>query len=183
MEVMVDQVKCKEESDEIGADDIYIITFRGRTTAPFNSNVGVKLLGSYTTGSKSTTDRVIAMFQSDAVYVVMLVEKDHDRDIAGDEVLGIWRSQTDLVWKATMLSQLSSGNWPPSEAQKNAAAQAIGNTMNGLASIYMSFPKGDDDIIDSPKRLKISSGEKPVLHFVSPPSKEDAHYDITFKVA
>ena len=183
MEVMVDQVKCKEESDEIGADDVYLITFRGRTTAPFSSNVGVKLLGSYTTGSTSTTDHVNAMFQSDAVYVVMLVEKDHDRDIAGDEVLGFWRSQTDLVWKATMLAQMGSGQWPPNEVQKDAAAKAIANTMNGLASIYMSFPKGDDDVIDSPKRLKISPGQTPVLHFVSPPSKEDAHYDITFKVA
>ena len=31
--------------------------------------------------------------------------------------------------------------------------------MEGLASIYMEFPKGNDDLIGAPKRVKIAPGQ------------------------
>ena len=81
-----------------------------------------------------------------------------------------------------MLAQLAAGPGPLNEAQKGAAAAQIATAMSGLSSLYMSFPLGNDDMIDHPKRLKIEPGEKPTLHFISPSSQEDAHYDIRFKI-
>jgi hypothetical protein len=38
---VVDRVACLQETSELGSDDVYIVTFRGNTIAPFDSNVGV----------------------------------------------------------------------------------------------------------------------------------------------
>ena len=90
--LVVDAIRCVTETDEHGSDDVYIITFRRNTTAPFNSNVGVHGPGTlwtdFDSGNVELTDVTIATFRPDAVYVVMLVERDNDRDISGDEVLG-----------------------------------------------------------------------------------------------
>src|SRR5262245_32229588 len=123
------------------------------------------------------------MFRPDAVYVVMLVEEDNSRDISGAAVLGAWKSQTALTWKAVMLSQKTAalsgaGKWPPSEQQKTAAAQAIADTMQGLASFYMEVPKGNDDPIGAPQRVAIQPGQTPILDFKG----DGGHYKIRFKV-
>ena len=43
MSLVVDKINCVEESDEIGADDIYLVVFQGRSVAPFAS--GLKSIG------------------------------------------------------------------------------------------------------------------------------------------
>jgi len=178
----VDALRCVTETDEVGSDDVYIVTFRGNTTAPFGSNVGVHGPGTLWTGFDSgdleTTDVTIADFRLDAVYVVMLVERDDSRDISGDDVLGAWRSQCDLTWKAQMLSLLGGGPGPASEAMRAVAAQSIVNTMLGLSSIYMNFPKGNDDLIDVPKRIRITPGQLVKEEFYG----DGGHYRIAFKV-
>ena len=107
MSLIVDKIKCVEESDEVGADDIYLITFRGRTVAPFESNVGSVGPGAawsnFDSGETHGDDVGIAKTFSDAVYAVMMVEKDDGKDIAGDAVLGAWKAQTNLIWKSVIV--------------------------------------------------------------------------------
>src|SRR5262249_34936493 len=150
---------------------------------PFGSNVGVHGPGSawsdLDSGDLRTTDVTIADFRSDAVYVVMLIENDVNRDINGDDVIGAWRSNCDLTWKAQMLTLLGGGSGPASEAQRAVAAQAVVNTMLGLASIYMSFPFGNDDLIDVPKRIRITPGQLVKQEFYG----DGGHYRIAFKIA
>jgi hypothetical protein len=106
-------------------------------------------------------------------------EEDNARDINGDEVLGAWKMQTALAWKAQMLTLLGGGPGPASEPQRATAAGAIQNAMLGLSSIYLNFPKGNDDRIDVPKRVKIAPGQMPVEEFFG----DGGHYRVRFKVA
>jgi len=181
--LVVDAIRCITETDEIGSDDVYLVTFRGNTTAPFNSNVGVRGPGSlwtdFDSGDLEPADVTIAMFRSDAVYVVMLVEQDNGTDISGADVVGAFKSQCDLTWKAQMLSLLGGGPGPATEPQRAAAAQSIANTMLGLTSIYTNFPFGNDDVIDVPKRVAISPGKLVKQEFYG----DGGHYRIAFKVA
>ena len=187
MSLIVDKITCLEESDENGADDIYLITFRGRTVAPFDSGLGPIGPGAawsdFDTGETHHTDVGVAKTFSDAVYAVMMVEKDSGKDIAGDAVVGAWKAQTDLIWKSVMLGMVSGGINTSSSAGRAAGFTAIRNALNGLASIYMEFPKGDDDVIDV-KRVTITApGETQTVRFRSPSNLEDATYDVTFKHA
>src|SRR5262245_14228241 len=104
MTLVVDKIKCVEESDEVGADDIYLVVFRAFASAPYDSNlvsVGPGAAWSdFDTGETHDTDVTIAQTRSDAVYAIMMVEKDHGKDISGSEVLGVWKAQTNLSWKA-----------------------------------------------------------------------------------
>jgi hypothetical protein len=110
-------MKCVESSD--AADDIYVITFRGNTTSPFDSNVSVKGPGNIWTdfdaGEEEGADQPIAMFRPDAVYVVMLVEQDSGKDVAGEKSLGTWRSITNLAWKASLVGSAVGGTPASSE--------------------------------------------------------------------
>ena len=37
--LVIDAVRCREETDEIGSDDVYVVVFRGDPKAPFGSNL------------------------------------------------------------------------------------------------------------------------------------------------
>ena len=186
MSLIVDKIKCVEESDEVGADDIYLIAFIGRTVPPFRSALGSIGPGSawsdFDTGETHNTDVDTGLFTaSDAVYAVMMVEKDSGKDISGTAVVGAWRAQTDLIWKSIMLGMVAGGIATGTEAAKNSGFVGIRNALNGLASLYMEFPKGDDDVIDT-KRVTISQpGQSETIRFRSPSNQEDATYDVTFK--
>jgi hypothetical protein len=181
--LVIDAIRCVTETDELGSDDVYVVTFRGNTTKPFDSNVGVHGPGSlwtdFDSGDLEGTDVTIAMFRSDAVYVVMLVEQDNGTDISGADVVGAFKAQCDLTWKAQMLALLGGGAGPANEAQRAAAAQAIANTMLGLTSIYKNFPFGNDDVVDVPKRIAIKPGQLVKQEFYG----DGGHYRIAFKVA
>jgi hypothetical protein len=183
MSLLVDKIKCVEESDEVGADDIYLVVFRGNTSAPFNSNVASIGPGSawddFDTGETHHADVTIAKTFPDAVYAVMMVEKDNGKDISGDEVLSVWKAQTDLTWKSTMLSFVNAGQSTSSANAKAAGFNAVKNTMMGLASIYMEFPKGNDDVIRVKRVTIVTPGQSQLIRFRS--DAEDATYDVTFK--
>lgn len=183
MPLLVDHVWCKEETDELGSDDVYMVVFRGNTTAPFDSNVAVWGPGDFwddfDTDDDWSQDIAIAKWRKDAVYLVMLVEEDNNRDISGQAVLGAWKAQTTLAWKAQMLTLLGGGPGPATEAQKQTAATAIRSALQGLSSIYMELPKGNDDLIGAPKRVKIAPGQQPVIDFIG----DGGHYKVRFKVA
>ena len=160
--VIVDHVWCVEETDEVGSDDVYTVTFRGYTSGAFDDNTWSKGPGNFwddfDTGDEWSQDIFIAKSRPDAVYVVMLVEYDAaGRDIEGAN-LDLLRSQLDLTWKAQMLAQLKGGPGPATEAQKAAAGAAIANAMNGWASKLTDFPFGNDEIIEYPKRINVTAG-------------------------
>jgi hypothetical protein len=183
MSLVVDRMKAVEESDEAGSDDIYLIVFQGRTVSPFVSGLNVIGPGNFwddfDTGEVENTDHRLGTTNSDGVYAVMMVEKDSDRDIAGTAVVSLWKAQSDLVWKSIMLSLVAGGTPTGTEAAKSAGFAGIKNALNGLASVYMEFPKGDDDVIDV-KRVTITQpGQSQTIRFRS--NKEDATYDVTFK--
>jgi len=186
MTLIVDKIKCDEESDEVGADSIYLISFIGRTVAPFSSALGTLGPGSawndFETGETVNQDVNTGLFTaSDAVYAVMMVERDSSKDISGNEVVGNWRARTDLAWKSIMLG-FALGNLPTgTNAAKDAGFAAIRNTLNGLADQHMGFPFGDDDVIDV-KRVTITQpGQSQTIMFRSPSNQEDATYHVTFK--
>ena len=182
--LVIDAVRCREETDEIGSDDVYVVVFRGDPKAPFGSNVGVHGPGSVWSDFDTTefegTDVPIAKFFPDPVYVVMLVEEDNARDISGAEVIGAWKSQLGLVWRGAMLSLAFGNSLPPSPAAAAAAAQNIAQAMLGLASVYMELPKGNDDPIGNPQQVVITpANTTPLLHFHG----AGGYYRIRFKVA
>ncbi len=184
MPLVVDKIKCVEESDEAGADDIYLIGFIGRTVPPFRSALGSFGPGSawsdFDTGETHHTDVNTGLFSAfDAVYAVMMVEKDSSKDVSGDAVVGAWRAQTDLVWKSIMLGMVAGGIATGTAAARNTGFAGIRTALNGLASIYMEFPKGDDDVIDVQRVTITNPGQSQTIRFRS--NSEDATYDVTFK--
>jgi len=182
MSLVVDKIACIEESDEPGSDDIYLVVFRGFAAAPFDSNLVSIGPGStwddFDTGEVRGTDVGIAKTRPDAVYAVMMVEEDNGKDISGD-VVNFWKSQTNLTWKATMLGLAVAGQQTTSENAKLAGYLAVKNTMKGLVSISMEFPKGNDDLISVRRVHIVTPGQSEKLRFRS--DEEDATYDVTFK--
>jgi hypothetical protein len=185
MSLVVDRIKAVEESDESGSDDIYLIVFQGRTVPRFASGLNSVGPGNFwddfDTGEAENTDHRVASTNADAVYAVMMVEKDASKDITGSEVVGAWHAQTDLIWKSIMLGMVAGGIATGTAAAQNTGFTGIRTALNGLASLYMGFPKGDDDMIDV-KRVTISQpGQSQTIQFHSPANQEDARYDVTFK--
>jgi len=183
MSLVIDKIKCVEESDEVGSDDIYLIVFQGRTVPPFSSGLNSvgpgSAWGDFDTGETHGNDVRVASTNADGMYAVMMVEKDNQKDISGDEVVGAWRAQTDLIWKSIMLSLVASGQSTSSESAKSSAFTGMKNALNGLASLYMDFPKGNDDVIKVRRVTIAASGSSQILRFRS--DEEDATYDVTFK--
>ena len=78
-----------------------------------------------------------------------------------------------------MFGFVSGGLSTTSTAAKDAGFNAIANAFNGLSSIYMEFPKGNDDVL-AVKRVTITApGQTQTIQFRS--NAEDATYDVTFK--
>ncbi|MFY9270706.1 MAG: hypothetical protein WAO55_13270 [Candidatus Manganitrophaceae bacterium] len=185
MSLVVDKVKCIEESDESSdSDEIYLIVFQGRTVPPFASGLGViarTAWNDFDAGETQGADVRVASTNSDGVYAVMMVERDDGRDITGDAVVGAWKTQTDLTWKSIMLGMVAGGIPTGTEEAKNAGFAGIRNALDGLSSLYMEFPKGNDDKIDIERVTISQAGQSQTIRFRSPSDKEDATYDVTFK--
>jgi hypothetical protein len=183
MSLVVDKIKCVEESDEIGSDDIYLVVFQGRTSAPFST--GLSSIGpgtpweDFDTGETHNTDVRIASTNADAVYAVMMVEQDNGKDVTGTDTIGAWKAQTDLVWKSIMLGFVAGGLPTNSENAKTSAFTGISNALNGLASLYLNFPKGNDDVLAVKRVTIVDAGRSETIRFRS--NAEDATYDVTFK--
>jgi hypothetical protein len=179
--VMVDELRCKESSDS--SDDIYMMIFRGNTTSPYDSNVGVIGPGNFwddlDAGEVRKRDIEIAKYRPDAVYVVQLIERDSGRDIDAT-ALGLWRMWADVAWKAAMASQAFAGLPTGGEAQRQAGAHAVAQSFLGSASATIRAPYDPDDLIDAPKRLVVAPGEPSWLEFKE--KDGDGHYKILFKV-
>ena len=183
MSLVVDRIKCVEETDGLGSDEIYMVVFRGRTSAPFSTGLASVGPGSawddFDSGETSNTDVTIAQTNSDAVYALMLIEQDDGKDVAGTDVIGAWKAQTDLIWKSIMLGFVAGGLPTNTPTARAAGFNAIRNALNGLASLYTNFPKGNDDILDVERITITNPGQSQTIRFRS--NAEDATYDITFK--
>jgi hypothetical protein len=169
--VYVGTMWCLESSD--AADDIYLITFRGNTTTPFASNVAVAGPGNFwddfDAGEERDQDIPVAMFRPDAVYVVMLMDQDSGRDVAGDR-LALWKKETDLVWK----SMMGAG------ASTDAAAEQIKNAFKALTGTPFGIPFDPDDKMGEAQRLLIAPGQTPTLHFNE--MDGEGRYKVRFKI-
>lgn len=178
--LIVDHVWCHVDTDDDWSDDIYTITFRGNTLAPFDSNVAVKGPGNFWNdfdeGNDWSQDINIAKWSPDVLHVVMVVEVDDGIDISGN-ALSLWKAQTDLAWKAQMFSLLGVKPGPATAAQKQIAAQAIVEMMHGLSDVDMEFPKGNDDIVGL-SRIAGKPGELRNYHFIG----DGGWYQFRFKV-
>lgn len=144
-----------------------MIVFRGNTTPPFNSNVGVHAPAMWQDFDKGETqhwDRTIAQFVPGAMYVVMLVEQDDGRDIQDAGALGNWRNATDVRWKADMAL-----GEKPTEAAKN-----IIDVMQSL----IHLPLLNDDPIGA-KLFSANAIPQSAVTFAGHGGK----YEVKFKVA
>lgn len=183
MSLVVDRIKAVKESDEIGSDDIYLVVFQGRTVAPFESGINSVGPGNFwddfDTGEVENSDHRVASTHSDSVYAVMMVEQDDGKDVAGNAVVSAWKAQTGLIWKSVMLGVAAGGASTGTTAAKDAGFTGIRSALNGLASLYMEFPKGNDDVIQV-QRVTISQpGQSQTINFRS--VDQGASYDVTFK--
>lgn len=181
MSLIVEHIKCHHSSDSSG-DDIYLIIFRGRKVAPFESNVGVVGPGAawadFEDGDERGADVKIAATTSNSVYAVMMIDQDSGKDISGDAVINAWRTITATVWKSTMLGFVAAGQDPNSAASGTEGFKTIKKTLESLASIFRT----DDDVIDV-KRVMISNPSQgsQMLEFHSPVNDEHGRYDVWFK--
>ena len=125
----------------------------------------------------------MVQFFPDAVYAVMMVEKDANKDISGD-ALTTYKTNCDNTWKLTLATQQFSGKPPTSAAAKAAGFEAIKGQLLGLNKVFIeTWPVGDDDLIGLIQRLMITPGQTPVLKFKGTGSGAGGKYEVTFKVA
>ena len=182
-DVLVDEMTCSDETAGSGSDEVYVVAFRGNTTAPFQSNVRMHGPGTYWDdfdhGETQTRDVSIAQSGEDRAIVVMLVEEDNARDLSSSKVKSAWRTAADVVWKAQMLSVFAATlGAPPTEAHTREAATAVGEAMEGLSLFLMSFPIGNDDLIGRPQQVVVDSGSIATQEFVG----DGGRYRVRFKI-
>ncbi|WP_433724418.1 hypothetical protein ACQP0C_27255 [Nocardia sp. CA-129566] len=185
--VFVDQMKCVDETGsgatEWGSDDVYLLSFRGSIPAGVNlaSQTEFTVTGPggfwdvMDDGDRRTRDVAVAAYDPGAVYVVQLIEKDDGRDVDGD-VTAFYRSTLNLVWTGGLARTV--GQAPDQRA--DALAGNISDALRGLNTVYMNFPKGNDDPIGRPQRLSLPTRHTTAVHNFR---GDSGHYRATFKVA
>lgn len=169
--LIVDHMWCREETDEVGSDDVYMVVFHGRNTAPFNTRVDSVGPGNFwddfDSGDDWSQDIVVSTHHPDSTYVIALVEKDDGKDITGG-ILHALKTTLNVVWKVAAASN------PSKEARANAVVSAI----QGFLAQYTEFPYGNDDLINVVKVLQIAPGALPILEFKG----DGGRYRARFKV-
>jgi hypothetical protein len=184
--IYVDWMKCITSSDS--SDDIYLLMFRGRTDPPFNNGVALKGPGNFWTdfddGELWNQDILMVQFFPDAVYGVIMVERDSGKDITPGHLSTI-KTACDGAWKGELGAQQLAGNPPSSKVAKAAAFAKVQDALFGLVDLFCGAPNDPDDIIGpnsnkSVQRLFIAPGQNsPPLTFKG----QGAHYEVKFKVA
>ena len=155
--VVVDALKAEEETNELGSDDVYMMTFRGPVpsgavsagTAEFTVVGPGSYWDDFDSGETHNRDVRLADFDTQSVYVANLIEQDNRRDIKGS-VESAYRSTLNLIW-ALLLAQTAGQT---GESRRAALASGISEALRGLNTIYMELPKGNDDWIGSPQRFR-----------------------------
>ncbi|MEU2032639.1 hypothetical protein [Nocardia amamiensis] len=185
--VFVDQMKCVDETGtgagEWTSDDVYLLVFRGSIPAGLNlasqTEFTVTGPGSFwdamDDGDRRTRDVAVAAYDPKSVYVGQLIEQDNGRDVA-DDVTALYRGGLNLAWTEGLAR--TAGQAPAQRA--DALAGTISDALRGLNTVYMNFPKGNDDPIGRPQRLSLPTRQSTAVHSFRGAS---GHYRVTFKVA
>ncbi|WP_435591939.1 hypothetical protein [Nocardia sp. bgisy118] len=184
--VTVDVMKCVDETgsglDEWGSDDIYMLLFRGSIP----TGIGLASQTEFTVtgpggfwdemddGDRRSRDVPVADYDPRSLYVVQLVEKDNGRDV-DDDVIAAYRTALNGAWSAALTRTAGQ----PANERAAVLADTVSDTLRGLHTIYMEFPKGNDDPIGRPQRLTFPNAQAtPVLEF----SGAAGRYRVTFKL-
>lgn len=181
--VIVDEMRCLVETDEVGSDDVYLMTFRGRiplrgsiaTDTEFTVHGGIDYWVDFDSGEKGRRGVVLAAYDPASLYIVQLVEKDDGRDVAGN-VRELYKATLELAWTAALAR--TTGH---SASDRVAVlVSSITSAVRGLNSIHMELPKGNDDEIGGPRRLILpAANPSAVMHFAG----DGGLYRTAFKVA
>jgi hypothetical protein len=167
--LIVDRLRCLEEHDFFGTDDVYVVYFIGRNP-PGASSLHVKGPGS-AWGDISSGDVREANVTLDSsynpanLYMVALVEKDAGRDIEGQE-----KENVESWVKAMYTAFWASG----SASMSNLAIQLKPEMINALEANF----NGDDDTLLGVRWVKplTNSGQWRALNYYG----DSSHYRIKF---
>jgi hypothetical protein len=181
--VIVDELKCVEETDEAGYDDVYLLTFRGRipptgsvaTQTEFTVHGGYDFWTNFETGETHRGDVVIAAHDPKSLYIVQLIEKDNGRDVV-DGVRRLYKQILEGQWALVLSRTIAQ----PDAVRAAIGTRVISETLRGLNDNAMEFPTGNDDEIGAPQRLSLqASNPAAVVNFAG----DGGRYRATIKVA
>jgi hypothetical protein len=167
--LIVDRLRCLEEHDFFGTDDVYVVYFIGRNP-PSASSLHVKGPGS-AWGDISTGDvreanvTLDSSYNPENFYMVALIEKDAGKDIAGEQ-----EENVEGWMKSAYASLWASGSIPKSELAGKMKTQMI-------VALAHNF-NGDDDTLLGVRWLKplTNSGQWRALNYYG----DSSHYRIKF---
>jgi hypothetical protein len=167
-DVVVDWVVCGEETDELGDDDVYLMLFRGELPAAggIQGNTEFTVTGPGTFWDDMSTydvrkrDCKVSRYDRRSVYVVQLIERDNGRDVKGS-VESAYRSALDIAWTGALARTVGRSD----DDRRAPLIQTIKEAMRGLNTLYMEFPKGNDDWIGSPKELAVRADSLITIDF------------------
>lgn len=167
--LIVDRLRCLEEHDFFGTDDVYVVYFIGRNPASASS-LHVKGPGTawanVETGDVREDDVTLdGAYDPSNFYLIALVEKDAGKDIAGDE-----KANVEDWMKAVYQAYWASGSISHSTLQFILVPQMI---MALVANFH-----GDDDNLLGVNWLKPleKSGHWRALNY----NGASSHYRVKF---
>jgi hypothetical protein len=180
--VVVDQIRSVEETDELGSDDVYMLVFRGEVPHPSKSGSSTEfhvvgpgnVWDDFDTGEQRNKDAVVAEFHPVSLYVALLIERDNGRDVSGSVTSGC-KSLLDLAWTGLLARTANLVG----EKRLSVLTRGVSDALRGLNRVYMEFPYGNDDWIGDPKRFTPRRGTPITVDFQG----DGGRYQAKFKVA
>ena len=167
----VAQLKCLEETDEVGSDDIYFVLGIGRRSTSTKKGE-VKVIGpapawqDLSTGDLRDQDVTLdSAFNSQDFYAIAMVERDNGKDITGDEFSNV-KDTFAALWQTWGVS-----------VQGLTDSQIFDNMRHPMNLVIGGA--GNDDLVGSTKLLpKPSTGNSKTLRFIG----DGGDYKVWFKL-
>lgn len=167
--LIVDRIRCLEEHDFLGEDDVYVVYFIGRNP-PSSSSLHVVGPGSAWSdiGTGDVRDANVTLdpaYDPANIYLIALVDRDSGKDITGDE-----KANVEQWVKAVYSAHWASGTVP---IEPLVALLEFNMTM----ALNANF-NGDDDNLLGLRWLKplTASGQWRALNYYGGSS----HYRVKF---
>jgi hypothetical protein len=148
---MVAKLKCIEETDEIGRDDIYLVLLIGRRSSP-KKEAEVRVVGpggvwsNLETGDppRNTDVPLDSNYQPNDFYMVAMVEQDAGSDVSASKL----DMQFEPLWKAFGVNVT------------NATDETIATNLTHFLNHFIGGA-GDDELVGSVRLLKKPKPGKP----------------------
>jgi hypothetical protein len=163
-------LKCKEETDEIGSDDIYFVLGIGRRSTPTKKG-DVKVIGSQAWENLSTNSfrgqdvTLDSAFNPQDFYTITMVERDNGKDITGADLDNV-RNTFATLWQTWGVN-----------VQGLTDSQIFDHIRQPMNSVIGGA--GNDDLVGSTKLLpKPSAGNSTKLEFIG----DGGDYKVAFKL-